>query len=634
MSQMDKEKIVNLISEKQNEITTIKEKFKSFSFKEEIISDFYKELVFTHKYLLDINNELSEDIIPQIFYSKIHNNISAINTRNLFNTVNNSHYVFNEETLKSYCTHNPLNSIRAFVTYKFYKDLGFFNENIVVVGANGSGKSTLANNLKTIIDERDGIVIPAQKLLILPTFDNTPNYNSSSKEYDEYQRNYFDNKVTYNASKTGDIPYTETKKFGSEFKYVLKTLIAERAHIRNIFCTNFSNDKEVNKNDLHSKLDTAIEIWNSLIEHRTMYFNESNELMIKDPSNNKIYQAYKMSDGEKIILYLIGRVLLTKTNSLIIIDEPEMYLHKAIVNKLWDKLEVLKQDCIFIYLTHDLDFASSRKAKKYWIKNFEFPIKWDIDNIPENEIPENLLMKLLGSRKRILFCEGKNNSLDISIFEILFPNYTITPLSSCTDVINYVRSFNKIPNRNVEAIGFIDRDFRVQEQLDKLEGENVYSYSVAEIENLFLIKEFVSKYADYKKEDIDLQKLEKKVLKLLENNKVSQSSNYVSSNINYNFSESHVKKGNDFASVESNLRTFIDNLDIKTVYFERIQLIEKIISDKDYELAIKIYNNKGLLGVVEDLFSLKSNTYRFKALDFLKINVEAQNILKASLPAI
>lgn len=629
---MNKEIISTLIIEKISQIQAIIEKIDALNFQDEKITEYQDELTFTDKYLVDIQKELDENTIPESFYNKIYNNISAVNTVNVFQFLVNPRNQINVDTLKTNIHHYNLNTKAAFVTYNFYKDLGFFTDSIVVVGANGSGKSTLATNLKTTIDERDGIVIPAQKLLIIPTFDNTPNYNSSNQEYKLYEQNYSDNKVTYNASKTDDIPYSETKKYGAEYKYVLKTLIAERAHVRNVFCSNYSNGVEVKKEDLHSKLDTAIEIWNSLIEHREMFFNESNELMIKDPADGSLYQAFKMSDGEKNILYLIGRVLLANPGSLIIIDEPEMYLHKAIVNKLWDRLEVLRQDCIFVYLTHDLDFASSRKAQKYWIKHFQFPISWDIESIPENEIPENLLMKLLGSRKRILFCEGKHNSLDTKIFEILYPDYTITPLGSCTDVINYVRSFNKIPNRNVEAIGFIDRDFRTQEQLTKLDTENIYSYSVAEIENLFLIKDFISRFANYKKEQIDLDILEEKVLKLLQENKISQSANFASSLINYNFSESHVRKGNDIGNVKTNLESFINNLKLDETYDKRIELLEKIISDKDYEGAIKLYNNKGLLSVAEDLLSLKSSTYRLKALDFLKIDEDAQIILKSALP--
>ncbi|WP_116495355.1 AAA family ATPase [Balneicella halophila] len=397
---MNKDIILELIDKKINHLSYIEEKIKDFNNIDEKISEYLKELVFSKNYLKDVCNELNNNIIPNDFYSKIHTSVEMINTKELFTALNMPHFQINTDSLKSYCQNYPLNSFSSFVTYKFYKDLGFLTDNIVVVGANGSGKSTLADNLKTIIDGKYGVVIPAQKLLIIPTFENIPNYNSSSREYDEYQKNYTDGKTTYNASQTNDIPYTDTQKYGSEYKYVLKTLMAERSHIRNIFCTNYSNDVNVNKTDLHSKLDTAIEIWNSLIEHRVMYINESNELNIKDPSKQEEYPAYRMSDGEKNILYLIGRVLLAKEDSVIIIDEPEMYLHKSIVNKLWDKLELLRQDCIFIYLTHDLDFASSRKANKYWIRDFKYPMIWDINAIPENEIPENLLMKLLESRKK------------------------------------------------------------------------------------------------------------------------------------------------------------------------------------------------------------------------------------------
>ncbi|WP_165806816.1 DUF4435 domain-containing protein [Balneicella halophila] len=233
-----------------------------------------------------------------------------------------------------------------------------------------------------------------------------------------------------------------------------------------------------------------------------------------------------------------------------------------------------------------------------------------------------------------MFCEGKNNSLDVQIFEILFPNFTINPLSSCKDVINYVRSFNKIPNKNIEAIGFIDRDFRTPEQLDKLKTENIYSYQVAEIENLFLIKDFIKEYASYKNENINLYDVENKVLKLLEKNKIQQSSYFVSSLINYKFSESHVKKGNNLDSIKANLNKFTSDLNIDNIYNERIKLLEQIILDKEYEKAIMHYNNKGLLCVIEDLISLKPNTYRTKALEFLKNNNNAQDILRAALPNI
>src|SRR5690606_32503484 len=129
---------------------------------------------------------------------------------------------------------------------------------------------------------------------------------------------------------------------------------------------------------------------------------------------------------------------------------------------------------------------TSRTAKKVWIKNFNFPNNWDIENIPDNELPENLLLELLGSRKNILFCEGKKGSIDEKIYNVLFPNFTITPVESCFDVINYTKSFNKLPNMTTKAFGLIDSDHHGNERLKALEPANIFSFSMTEPENLFL----------------------------------------------------------------------------------------------------------------------------------------------------
>lgn len=632
---MDKENLINLLNQKILQADIIIEYSKNVKIPEHLES-FFSNINLTKEYLSRIILDLNNDIVPQSFYQKILHNVQSINLDPFYLLCEPKDGLYDEGAIphiQMTITHVNINTNDLYTTYIFFSELNFVSDNTVIVGANGSGKSSLASTLKVSIDERDGIVIPAQKLLIVPTFDNTPNYSNTSVEYEQYQKSYSDGKTTYNASQTSDIPYTDTQKYGAEYKYVLKTLLAERGYIRNVFCNNYEKGEAITKEALNSKLDKAIEIWNDLIEHRIIICDESNNLIITDKESNENYPAHKMSDGEKNILYLIGRILLASPNALIIIDEPEMYLHKSIVNKLWDKLELERKDCVFVYLTHDLDFASSRKANKYWIKLFKYPNKWDILSIPENEIPESLLMKLLGSRKKIMFCEGKSNSLDVKIFEILFPNYTIAPVESCSAVINYVRSFNKILNKNTDAVGIIDRDFRVDEQLQKLETESIFSYSVAEIENLFLIKDFISIYVEYKKETIDLVILEEKVFKLLERDKETQLSNFLSSFLNYNFTESHVKKGNSKVEVKKHLADFINSIDLDDLYEKRNLLIDDIIANKKYEAAIKLYNNKGLLICVEELLGLRSNNYRNKALEFLKLSAEAQKILKSTFHA-
>ena len=509
-------------------------------------------------------------------------------------------------------------------SYHFYKSLGFAQENTVVVGANGCGKTTLANTLQKSLNVKDGIVIPAQKLLIIPTFSSTPNYAATAEIYKQYQREIIDDKQTFNVSKEDDFPYSAARQYGSEFKNVLATLYSERMSKRNRFCDAIERGERPTKQELQSVLDRVINIWNFLIEHRSLQCDDSNNLILTGEGIEGNYPAFQMSDGERIILYLVGRVLLAPERALIVIDEPEMYLHKTIVDKLWNKLEMERQDCVFLYLTHDLQFAASRNGRKAWIRSFEYPPKWTIDNIDENEIPEELLLKLLGSRKKILFCEGKRNSLDSKIFELLFENYTITPVETCKDVMNFTRAFNKIPNTVAKAYGIIDRDFRSEDQLEKLQQQNVFSYDVAEIENLFLLPDIIARFAKYKQEQCDIEEIKTRILIKFEQDKQAQISQYVSSAINAYFKSSHISVGNKKEEVEQNFQKFISEIDINKLFNERESCINGVIANKEYERAIMLYNNKGLHTVIEKYFNM--GDYRHKALDYLRRTKEMEPI--------
>ena len=152
-----------------------------------------------------------------------------------------------------------------------------------------------------------------------------------------------------------------------------------------------------------------------------------------------------LSDGEKSVFYYIGHILLALENSYIIVDEPENHLHLAICNRLWDCLEQERPDCKFIYLTHNLDFATSRTDSTIlWNKSFIPPSQWNFEILPSSEtIPEVLVMELVGSRKNICFCEGDTkSSLDYRLYSILFPNYTIIPVSGHRNVIEYTNTYN------------------------------------------------------------------------------------------------------------------------------------------------------------------------------------------------
>ena len=583
-----------------------------------------QSILYTIAWIREIKEDMEKDIIPPSYNNMLMNSfdflspmLDVIRQNKRDNTIENS------ENLDKHF----LPQITANIdSYRFYKCLGFAQENTVVVGANGCGKTTLANTLQKSLNIKDGIVIPAQKLLIIPTFSSTPNYAATTETYNKYQRTILNDKQTYNASKENDIPYSTTIQYGSEFKTVLATLYSERMAKRNRFCDAFEKGKNPTKQELQSVLDRVINIWNFLIEHRCLLCDDSNNLVLKGKDLKGNYPAFQMSDGERIILYLVGRVLLAPEKALIVIDEPEMHLHKTIVDKLWNRLEQERQDCVFLYLTHDLQFAASRNGRKAWIRSFEYPSKWNIDNIDENEIPEELLLKLLGSRKKILFCEGKKNSLDSKLFELLFEDYTITPVETCKDVINFTKSFNKIPNTVAKAYGIIDHDFRSKEQLSKLEEQNVFSYDVAEVENLFLLPDVIEGFAKYKNERCNIDDIKMSILKKFEQDKQTQTSLFVSSAINAYFKSSHISVGNEKEEVKRNFQNFISKVNIDQLFQERESYIDDIIAHKEYEKAILLYNNKGLHSVIEKYFDM--GNYRFKALDYLRKTKEIEPIKK------
>ena len=583
---------------------------------------------------VDMKQSVVEDQIPESLFDRLANLIRTLEVEKLRTHQNELQKLHNFEKYRDLAENVFVNSFFVSKTFYLLKAIGFTSSNVVLIGANGSGKTTFANSIREQLEKTDnGIVIPAQKLLVFPTYNSIPTYKSAFADYESRQKVCLDDKQAFKAEKNDDYPYSLSKQYSEELRILVSALISERLERRNNFCSNAREGDIIHLNDFKSNIDEVIEIWNHLIEHRTLLCDNLGNLQIE--CGDEKYPAYKMSDGERVIFYVVGRVMLAKESSLIIVDEPEMHLHKAILNKLWDILEEKRKDCMFIYLTHDIDFASTRIANKRWLKSYSSSTSgilenWEIESIADSEIPEALLMKILGSRKKVLFCEGKQGSLDRQIIELLFPNFTITPLASCKDVINYTKAYNKISNKYAVAYGIIDRDFRTKEQLDKLAAENIYSYDVAEIENLFLIEDFIKGFAEYKHEPCDIDNIKTQILALLTRNKEQQISSYLIQRINYNFNESHVRNGKDKTEVEANFNEFVKQIKIEEWYNIRLQELDDVIKTSNYAKVIMLYNNKGLHSIIEKALGISS--YNLKALEYLRNSQNARDVLHNVFP--
>lgn len=568
------------------------------------------------------HNVLNTQIFTTI-YDKLITNIDVLSKEN-----NHTAY------LSSVISNIQRGTTELTESFDFFAQLDFLNTNIVLIGANGSGKTTLSERLKEIISERAGVIIGAQKILIIPQFTNITLSNeiTESKLAETYGFSK-SSKVTFQTDKSDSLPYDYVVKHGNIFRRLIENLLSNH----NSFV--HSRDRRAKAGEIvdygmKSNLEKTLEIWNGLLESRTLKCDDGVNLVLDGKDVPNPYPAYMMSDGEKVALYYITQVLQAPEKGLIVIDEPEMYLHKTILHKLWNRLEIERSDCQFIYLTHDLEFASSRiGANKFWVKAFIYPQKWEIKPLPENEIPEEMLLELVGSRKRILFCEGKStSSFDKQIYEVLFSNYTLKTVETCTNVITYTKAYNKVGDFETEAFGIIDADHRSDTQLNKLKDDNIYGLALAEIENLLLSEKFLINLAPEimcSKKEVDLIKEE--VIKKLTEDIELQSANYVSSKINLYFAESHVSKGNKKADVVGNFQEFTDKVKIEEWYSDRIEFLQKIIDAKDYDAIIKVYNNKGLAAIVNKHFKISNFTER--AIKHLSQSKEAQEILKGYFPS-
>lgn len=253
------------------------------------------------------------------------------------------------------------------------------------------------------------------------------------------------------------------------------------------------NQKNITEEEAITVLSQTISIWNELISNKKL---TRDGLKVTVSNKDAKFSLSKLSEGERSILYIIGQCLFSPHNSIIIIDEPDLHIHKSIISDLFDKIESKRKDCAFIYITHDIDFISSRIAEKYAIKDFirtnnnGNDDKWDIVKIVENDdIPEDILNLIVGSRKPILFVEGENgkNSLD-RIYQSVYPEFKVILSGNCAEVINRTKAGNKLEEHHrLKCFGLIDADGKAQIELEKLKEESIHALPVAIIENVFLI---------------------------------------------------------------------------------------------------------------------------------------------------
>jgi hypothetical protein len=193
-------------------------------------------------------------------------------------------------------------------------------------------------------------------------------------------------------------------------------------------------------------------------------------------SDNQRYPISQMSDGEKSAVLLAAEVLAADESAVLIVDEPERHLHRAISAPLLQSVMESRPDCHFLVLTHDLELTPLLNAERTKLLilsgcswSDQVASGWDLTEVDLSEdLPESARKAILGGRRRVLFLEGDRQSLDMQLYSALFPDWSLIPSGSCDQVIRSVTGM--VAN---STLHWVDRGASSMATLDPLPSDRV-----------------------------------------------------------------------------------------------------------------------------------------------------------------
>jgi len=231
------------------------------------------------------------------------------------------------------------------------------------------------------------------------------------------------------------------------------------------------------------------------------FYDNKGKLVAKRPSGKDVF-ANMLSDGERAALLMASRVITAPNGQLILLDEPERHLHRSISAPLIRALQDYREDCSFMIVTHDLSLPRDFPDSKILLfREFIYPNKWRLEQIDDlSKISEDVAEAILGSKDKLLFVEGQKNSLDFSLYSILYENCTVQPVNNCAAVMSMTKSvIASTALHRIDAYGIIDNDQMSEEKISKLKEDNIFAIKVHSVEGLYYHPETILLISEYLK---------------------------------------------------------------------------------------------------------------------------------------
>ena len=358
-------------------------------------------------------------------------------------------------------------------------------DRLFIVGPNGSGKSALIQHFVSGHQNQNIRRVSAHRQTWLGSgsLDLTPLRRKKFEQQNTSQeREYEALWQEYNA---------ERKQAAVLFDLVAK----ENARANSI--TDFVDSKDLKGAEKRAAESVSVfKQLNDMLSLGTLLIDleKSNdeEILAKHRNTNASYSIAQMSDGERNAAIIGATVLTVDPGTVLLIDEPERHLHRSIIVPFLAALFAKRENCTFVISTHELALpAANPAAQILMVRSCKWQgnraTAWDVDLLePNAQLPEELRLDILGSRRKVLFFEGTATSLDLPIYNALFPDISVAASGTSTEVQRAVEGMRGSQElHHVEAFGLIDSDGRSEEAVHVLSERGVFALDVYSVESLY-----------------------------------------------------------------------------------------------------------------------------------------------------